>query len=73
MIPGGQLHSAEVKTLVLPLQVRDLKGAVTQALCPVQGEPVLELLMDEMRGRAVDGLPMEMFPSPGYIHAEIAG
>lgn len=73
MILEGQVHSAEVRTLVLPPQVRDLEGAVTPVLCPVQGEPVLEILMDVRRGRVVDESPMELFPSPGYTHAENTG
>lgn len=62
------LHPTEVRTLVLPPQVRDLEGAVLHTLFPVQEEPVLEVLMDESGGRFVDEIPMEVFPSPGYFH-----
>lgn len=73
MIPGGQVDSAEVHTLVLPPQVRDLEEAAPPVLCPVQREPVLEILMDERWSHVVDGLPMEVYPSPGYSHAENTG
>ena len=68
-----QLHPAEVHRLVLPPQVWDLEGAGLRRLSPVQGEPVLEMLMDKQRGCVVDELPMEVFPSPGYSHVGILG
>lgn len=69
----GQLDSAEVPTLVLPPQLRDLEGAIPPAPCPVQGEPILKILMDETRAQVVDELPMKIFPSPKYVHIGIPG
>lgn len=69
----GQLDSAEVPILVLPPQFRDLEGAIPRAPCPAQGEPVLKILVDEMRVHVVDELPMKIFPSPNYVHVGIPG
>ena len=62
------MNSAEVHCLVLLLQVQDSKGSGCLRLCPVQDEPVLEMLMYEARGRVVDQFPMEVLPSPENPH-----
>lgn len=69
----GHLDSAEVRGFILPLQVADLEAAVPPALCPVQGEAVLVILMSERLACTVDKFPMEMVPSPGYTHSGILG
>ena len=53
-----QTNLAEVHCLVLILQVQDSEDSGCLRLCPVQDEPVLEMLMYETRGRIIDQFPM---------------
>lgn len=69
----GQPDSAEVLSFILFPQVRDSEEAAPLALCPVQEEAVLEILMGERRACVVDELSIEVFPSPGYSHFGILG
>ena len=62
------MNSAEVHCLVLLLQVQDSEDSRCLRLCPVQDEPVLEMLMYVTRGRVVDQFPMEVLPSPENPH-----
>ena len=62
------MNLAEVHCLVLLLQVQDSEDSGCLRLCPVQDEPVLEMLMYEARGRVVDQFPMEVLPSPENPH-----
>ena len=63
-----QMNSADVHCLVLLLQVQDSEDSGCLRLCPVQDEPVLEMLMDETRGGVVDKFPMVVLPSPENPH-----
>ena len=64
---------AEVCGLVRFLQVQDPEDSGCLTLCPVQDEPVLEVLMCEIQDGVVDIFPVEVLPSPGYAHLRILG
>lgn len=59
--------------MVSLVQVQDFEDSGCLTLCPVQGEPVLEMLMYERSVGIVDVFPMELLPSPGYTHFWICG
>ena len=63
-----QTNLAEVHSLILLFKVQDFEDSGCLRLCPVQDKPVLEMLMDETRGRVVDKFPMEVLPSPENHH-----
>jgi len=70
---GAQAHVTEVCGLVILLQVKDSEESRYLTLCPVQDEPVLEVLMNERYSGVVDEFPVVVFPSPGYAHLWIIG
>ena len=68
-----QKNTAKVCGLVSLLQVQDSEDSGCLTLCPVQDEPVLEVLMCEMQYGVVNIFPVEVLPSPGYAHLRILG
>lgn len=71
--PCFQLDMAEVHRLILCLKICDSEVTRRLTLCPVQEDPVLEIIMDEKWGGVVEKSSMEVSPSPGQSHLGIPG